>query len=152
MTIFLKLYPNVGQTWHVKKACLVWLKGSGVWQIASLKQRFLSFTLDKTQRSYKKIVYLYLFHWFSGENCIIRSSQRRCFGYYKKVFLKILQNSQENTCARHRSSPSENPCRSAISLKSHFGTGVLLWTCCIFSEHIFLRTPLDGWFWPEPLF
>ena len=25
--------------------------------------------------------------------------------------------------------------------------GVLLWICCMFSEHFFLWTPLDGWFW-----
>ena len=32
-------------------------------------------------------------------------------------------------------------------LKSHFGMGVLLYICCIFSEHLFLRTPLDGCLW-----
>ena len=37
-------------------------------------------------------------------------------------------------------------------LKSHFRIGVLQWPCCIFSEHLFLRTPLDGCFWPESLF
>ena len=31
-------------------------------------------------------------------------------------------------------------------LKLHFGMGVLLQICCIFSEHLFLRTPLDGCF------
>ena len=30
---------------------------------------------------------------------------------------------------------------------SYFGMGVLLYICCIFSEHLFLRTPLDGCFW-----
>ena len=30
----------------------------------------------------------------------------------------------------------------ATLLKSHFGMGVLLEICCIFSEHLFLRTPL----------
>ena len=46
-------------------------------KIARLKQqRFLSFTFYKTQRSYEKIMCIYLiicllFHWFSGENCII---------------------------------------------------------------------------------
>ena len=29
-------------------------------------------------------------------------------------------------------------------LKSHFGMGVLLQICCIFSEHLFLRALLDG--------
>ena len=29
----------------------------------------------------------------------------------------------------------------ATLLKSHFGMSVLLYVCCIFSEHLFLRTP-----------
>ena len=33
-------------------------------------------------------------------------------------------------------------------MKSHFGMGVLQLICCIFSEHIFLRTPLEDYFWP----
>ena len=32
-------------------------------------------------------------------------------------------------------------------LKSHFSMGVLLQICCIFSEHLFLRPPLDCCFW-----
>ena len=32
-------------------------------------------------------------------------------------------------------------------LKLHFGIGFLLQICCIFSEHLFLRTPLEGCFW-----
>ena len=42
----------------------------------------------------------------------------------------------------------ERPCKSVIELL--FGMGVLLYikfAACIFSEHIFLRTPLDGCFW-----
>ena len=52
--------------------CLI-KKLQGVWQIAHLKQqRFLSFTFYKTQRSYKKIMCIYLlFHWFSGEDFIM---------------------------------------------------------------------------------
>ena len=42
-----------------------------------------------------------------------------------------------------RSSPPE-----VLSVKSHFGMGVLLQTCCLFSEHVFLRTPLEGCFHP----
>ena len=33
---------------------------------------------------------------------------------------------------------------AATLLKFHFGMGVLLYIYCIFSENIFLRTPLDG--------
>ena len=56
-----------------KKAHFVWFKKlQGVWQITHLKQQcFLSFTFYKTQRSYEKIMCVYfLFHWFSGENCM----------------------------------------------------------------------------------
>ena len=47
-------------------------KLQGVQQITCLKQQcFLSFTFYKTQRSYEKIMCIYLlFNWFSGENCI----------------------------------------------------------------------------------
>ena len=37
----------------------------------------------------------------------------------------------------------EHPCQATL-LQSHFGMGVLLQTCCIFLEQLFLRTPLDG--------
>ena len=36
----------------------------------------------------------------------------------------------------------EQPCQSNL-LKTHFGIGVLLWICCIFSEYLLLRTPLE---------
>ena len=32
-----------------------------------------------------------------------------------------------------------------LSETLHFGTGALRWICCIFPEHLFLRTFLDGW-------
>ena len=62
-------------------ASLVWLrKLQGMWQIARLKQqRSLSFIFCETPRSYEKIMCIYLlFHWFNGENCIVRCSHRRC--------------------------------------------------------------------------
>ena len=37
-------------------------------------------------------------------------------------------------------------CKATV-LKSLFGMRVLLWIYCIFSEHFFLRTHLEGWFW-----
>ena len=52
----------------------------------------------------------------------------------------------------------EHPCRSVISikllscktlLKSHFPMSVLLQICCIFSEHLFLITLLEGCFWTK---
>ena len=48
----------------------------------------------------------------------------------------------------------EQPCRNAISIEllcnfieSHFSMGILLKICCIFSEHLLLRIPLEGFFW-----
>ena len=61
-----------------KKARFVWLKKlQGMRTIARLKQRFfLSFTFYKTDRSYERIMCIYLiicllFYWFNGEKCII---------------------------------------------------------------------------------
>ena len=34
----------------------------------------------------------------------------------------------------------------ALQLKLHFGMGFLLEICCIFSEHLFLKTPMEGCF------
>ena len=74
-------------------------------------------------------------------NSIIRSSHLEVF--LGKGVLKI--------CNKFT---GEHPCRSVISinllcnlLKSHFGAGVLLQICCIFSERLFLITPLGGCFW-----
>ena len=41
----------------------------------------------------------------------------------------------------------ECPCRCVILIKFHLGMGALLSSCCIFSERLLLRTPLDGCFW-----
>ena len=70
----------------------------------------------------------------------------------KKMFLKILQNSQENTCARQKQ-PFRIPMpkcdfnRVALLLYwNHFGMGVFLWTCCIFSEHLWVTASGKGLF------
>ena len=34
----------------------------------------------------------------------------------------------------------------ATVLKSHFGMGVLLYICCIFSEHLFIKITIKGCF------
>ena len=49
---------------------------------------------------------------------------------------------QDNTHAEVR---FRYGCCAAL-LKSHFGFGVLLQICCMFSEHLFLGTPLGGYF------
>ena len=53
--------------------------------------------------------------------------------------------------ALYRSSMSIPKCdfnkvEKVTLLKAHFGMGVLRYICCIFSEHLFLRTPLEGCF------
>ena len=61
----------------------------------------------------------------------------------KKIFWKYAVNLQENT---HAEVWFQYSCFATL-LKSHFGMGILLKICCIFSEHFFLRRPLSGCFW-----
>ena len=42
-------------------------------------------------------------------------------------------------------------CKATL-LKSHFSMSVPLYVCCIFSEHLLQRTPLNGCFWNNFLF
>ena len=63
--------PKTLETCKKKARLVSFKKLQGVRQITRLKQqRFLSFTFYITQKSYAKMC-IYLFHWFSGENCII---------------------------------------------------------------------------------
>ena len=98
------------------------------------------------------------------ENLVFEAVFRRCS--IIKVFLKVSQSSQENTCARqkqlfrgflekrysenmqqvYRRIPMPKCDFKATLLKSRFGTGILLQICCIFSEHLFLRIPLSSCF------
>ena len=55
------------------------------------------------------------------------------------VFRKMCS---ENTQQIYR----RTPMLKCDLLNSHFDMGVFLWICCIFSEHLFLRTLLDGCF------
>ena len=71
----------------------------------------------------------------------LRSSHPEVF--LRQAVLKICSNFS-----------GEYPCRTAISiklhavlLKPHFGMSVLLSICCIFSEHLLLKTHLDGCVW-----
>ena len=60
---------------------------------------------------------------------------------------KFLEKGVLKTCSK---STGEHPCQSVILIKNakHVGMGVLLSICYIFSEHLFLRTPMEGCFWP----
>ena len=68
---------------------------------------------------------------------VLRSSHPEVF--FEKGVLKI--------CSKFT---GEHPCRSSICfatlLKLQFGMGVFLQIGCIFSEHLYLRTPLQGYF------
>ena len=60
-----------------------------------------------------------------------------------KGVLKRCSQLQEST---HAKGWFQYTCFATL-LKSHFGMGALLSLCCIFSEDLFLRTPLGGCFW-----
>ena len=63
--------PKASETCKKSTPCLI-KKASRCAADRLKQQRFLSFTFYKTQRFYEKIMCIYLlFHWFSGENCII---------------------------------------------------------------------------------
>ena len=83
---------------HAKKACLVGLrKFQGMRHVTRLKQQgFLSFTSCKKQKSYEKIMCIYLFYWFSGENCISEAATGGVI--CKKVFLKFAKSTGKHLC------------------------------------------------------
>ena len=69
---------------------------------------------------------------------------------WEKVFLKISQNSRENTCARDSSLIKLQPLQAwglQLYKKRDSGLGVFLWILWNFQEHFFYRTPLDDCFW-----
>ena len=83
----------------------------------------------------------------TDENCLQNLIKTRLTPTFRssqpEVFLgKVVQK----ICSKFT---GEHPCRSCFAtlLKLHFSMGVLLEICCIFSEHLFLRTPLRGCFW-----
>ena len=53
----------------------------------------------------------------------------------------------EESHLRCYTDPKDSGFCFATLLELHFGMSVLLWICCIFSEHLFLRIPLGGCFW-----
>ena len=85
---------------------------------------------------------------------ILCGSVIQCFvGYSNKkqpsrgVFIKRCSENMQQIYRRTLMPKCDfNKLAKATLLKSRFGIGVLLWICCIFSEHLFSRTPLDGCF------
>ena len=61
----------------------------------------------------------------------------------EEMFWKYAANLQENT---YTEMWFQQSCFASL-LKSHFGMSVLLLICCIFSEHLVKRIPLEGCFW-----
>ena len=57
------------------------------------------------------------------------------------MFLKIWQNSQENTCARVSFLIKLQAWSLQLYLKKYSGANVFLWILRKFQEHIFYRTP-----------
>ena len=104
--------------------------------IYSLSQVFQALQVESplpktTTLNYKGHSYMYRYS-------LPEAALQKCS--YEKVFWKYAVKLQANTHAKERFQLS---CFATL-LKSHFGTGVLLY--CIFSEHLFLRTPLKGCF------
>ena len=66
---------------------------------------------------------------------------------WKKLFLEISQNSQENTSARVSFLVKLQAWSRQLCQKRHPGTGVFLWILQNFQEHLSYRTPLSGCFW-----
>ena len=88
--------PKTLETCKKKKALLVWFKKlQVVQQITCLKQQcFLSFTFYKTQWCCKKFMCIYfLFHWFSGANCMF------VFSLYKgwQISKELKRNMNDGT-------------------------------------------------------
>ena len=101
---------------------------------------------------------------FCTINCVSNSSKKtvlpikqnlyqniwhNCTIYTKKI--TFLEAETQSECWKvlcelfYRSTPPEVFCKATL-LKSHFEMGVLLLICCLFLEHLFLGTPLDGCF------
>ena len=60
-------------------------------------------------------------------------------------FLGYSKYLHKDACIIKKQPPKGVPCKANL-LKPHFDMGVLLKICCIFSDHLFLGTPLGGWF------
>ena len=78
-------------------------------------------------------------HWRKSRGKLMQSSET--YGSsHPEVFLekRVLK-----ICSKFT---GEHPCRSVTGEHPHFGMGVLLYICCIFSEQLFLGTPLGGCF------
>ena len=67
------------------------------------------------------------------------------------VFLKISQNSKENTCVGVSFLITLQVSGLQLYLKRDSDTDVFLWILRNFQEYLFYRTPLDDYFWNQLL-
>ena len=69
--------------------------------------------------------------------------------FRKQPSIRVLkENGSKNMQQIHRRTPMRKHDFNKVStlLKSYFGMGILLQICCIFSEHLLLRTSLNDCF------
>ena len=96
-------------------------------------------SIDLLCESFDSLLYAAGFCWgcFQHQNRIIE--EFKCFFLY----LYRTQKQPSRGVSRKRCVLGKGV---STLLKLHFGMDVLLYICCIFSEHLFVRTPLKGCF------
>ena len=90
----------------------------------------------------------FLYAWatlFQKKEKNFRSNHHRCS--IKKIFSKISQNSQQNTCTRVSFLIKLQGSGLQLYKKRDSCTDAFLWNLRNFQEHFFYRTPSDDWFW-----
>ena len=93
------------------------------------------------------LVYLLLVSYLTQHHLLAPTSTSRSYQSRSSHSAVFLRKGVLKVCSKFT---GEHPCQSVISatlLKSHFGMGVLLQICCIYSDHLFLRTSLGDCFW-----
>ena len=82
---------------------------------------------------------MYIYHRYTNECIYMQKQPPRCVPR---------KRCSENIKQIYRRAPMPkcdfNKSCFATLLKPHFGMSVLLYICCIFSERLFLKTPLGG--------
>ena len=107
--------------------------------IKSLIRRGFSFILSP------RLIFIEDYYHSSEDPLLFRSNHRRCSG--KKVFLQILQNSQESTCPKVSFLIKLQVLGLQLHLKRDSGTGVFLWILRNFKERLSLQNTTSGCFW-----
>ena len=83
---------------------------------------------------------------FYGNLPVVASWSQIYRSSHPKVFLRK-QRCSENAQQIYRRTPMPRCDFNKVAKQSHFGMCVLLYISWLLSEHLFLRTLLDGWFW-----